>query len=173
MSITGAFSMERHIITASFAVLILAIAGTTRARQITYSTGTSSFSYRGDTETNNAFSGSIDVPLRGSVTGTLQTGTFSVVNNGNFSGSSSFNLTETFVANGFSSTVGLAGTIVITPPGDTLTFTNGSPTTIDILGSILTITPNALVVGTGISNQTLPYTLQATSNFRPSPSHRP
>ena len=77
------------------------------------------------------------------------------------------------MADGFSSTVVLTGTLLITPPEDTLTFTNGTPTIIAISGGeTLTVTPIALVVGPEIAGQTLPYTLTATFHLSavPEPS---
>ena len=142
------------------AIAMALMAPQAKAVSIAYDVGGSNFSFNADTVVNDTFSAVIDVPVGVPVIGTLQSGALNVISGP--IGSTTFTLTETFKANGVSSSVALSGTLNLTAPVDILTYTNGSPTVIPLPGNqVLTITPLSLAPVNGDHLGVFPYTLQA------------
>ncbi len=142
--------------------LLLSGAGPAAAGFVTYSVGSSTFSFQGDTFTNSPFAGAVGVPDGGSVLAELQPGVFNVGESGQFTGTAPFSLSESFVANGVSSSVKLVGTLSIAPDGDTLAYVNGMATVVTLPnGQTLTVTPQPLTLFEP-SLGSYPYTLEAT-----------
>ena len=147
-------------------VLHFGMAQQAKAIAIAYDVGTSSFSLNSDSIANGPFSGVINVPIGGSAIGTLQLGAFTV-DFGN-SGFAPFTLTETFIANGVLSSVTLSGTLNLTAPADFLTYTNGSPTVLTLLGGEkLIVTPLSLATIEADQPGVFEYTLQANFQLAP------
>jgi hypothetical protein len=146
--------------TAVFGAALISTAPSAFASVVTFSVGASSGIELADSFSNTAFSGSVTVPDGGSVQAKLQAGSFSVVGE-TPTGSKTFSVTETFIADGISASILLNPTITVTSTLDTLSYPTGSPTIVHLAdGQVLTVTPLAFSSTTGIA--VTPYVLNAT-----------
>ena len=150
-----------------FAFLAAAItAPCALASTISFSVGASSGVELADSFSNSAFSNTITVPDGGSGVFELQPGTFNLVFQ-SATGSKTFSLTETFVANGITGSIALNPTLTVTTAADTLSYPVGTPTIITLAtGQTLTVTPLALSI-TQSNQNSYPYVLDARFALSP------
>jgi hypothetical protein len=145
------------------ALTALAVAVPARAGSITFTVGGATMPTQSppiaDSFTNAPGGATITVPDGGSLTTTLQGGTFTA--GINLNGFHPFSVTETFTANTVSMTLTLAGSLNITNVADTLTFNLGAPVVLNLpSGQTLTVTQQALSTNATVTGSN-PYTLTA------------
>ena len=132
---------------------VTALVSPAHAGNVTVVTGTTSFSAGADVVTNFASFTNVNVPSNGSTTAGFQIGDLFIGDSGLLNQNFPFTLTESFTANGVPGTVTLVGSLLITPPGDSLFYISGTPTSVFLpSGEKFTIT-------------TLPFTLGPSFNF--------
>jgi hypothetical protein len=158
--------MKTNILTAFvFSAALVSSAPSAVASVVTFSVGASSGVELADSFANTSFSNSITVPDGGSVLSKLQAGSFTVVGE-QATGSKSFSLTETFIADGITTSILLHPTLTVTLNLDTLSYPSGTPTVVNLPdGQVLTVTPLAFSITRGIG--VFPYELDATFALSP------